>query len=410
MLLLSYLFQYDNIKVLNNILGIIYIDQDKGWSLLNRGTVVGKIKFSIEELLSGLNGVSIDELIEEKRNLEYTKKKYEALLNIQELSEQVYEKNGEIFITDVEKEYSERIAFLNLKLSDLKRSLKEINEIINKEKNFFAYIDAMNLSVKSGDIEIPVNRDTLVNAPETMELFKARRSIIVTDIEKINREKAKYELVLKERDLKKFQTSLYDSDDTDVIINKKLAELSFSDQDVVSNLLEKTKSDLKGINNRIKEAVKKDNKYISKIYNYVYEYAKRLEIEEKMVLKEDFIFTSDLKSLSGAVLQKMVFAFKIAFLKVIEDDIGTNLFFVMDSPKNKELDDYNTELIMNLIKDELNSNQVFIASIYEFDNENKIEIKTKAIDRRYWCLISKASKNYSCWLSSFVSLSLSISE
>lgn len=42
----------------------MYVDQDKGWTLLNRGTVIGKIKFSIEELLAGLNGIDIDDLIE----------------------------------------------------------------------------------------------------------------------------------------------------------------------------------------------------------------------------------------------------------------------------------------------------------------------------------------------------------
>ena len=53
----------------------MYIDQDKGWTLLNRGTVIGKIKFSIEELLAGLNGIDIDELIEKKSSLELNKKK-----------------------------------------------------------------------------------------------------------------------------------------------------------------------------------------------------------------------------------------------------------------------------------------------------------------------------------------------
>ena len=44
---LSYIFQYENIKVIKNLLGFLYIDQDRGWSLLNRGTVVGRIKFNI---------------------------------------------------------------------------------------------------------------------------------------------------------------------------------------------------------------------------------------------------------------------------------------------------------------------------------------------------------------------------
>ena len=67
----------------------MYVDQDKGWTLLNRGTVIGKKKFSIEELLAGLNGIDIDDLIEKKTTLELNRDKYLAMLNIQELSEQV---------------------------------------------------------------------------------------------------------------------------------------------------------------------------------------------------------------------------------------------------------------------------------------------------------------------------------
>ena len=107
-----------------------------------------------------------------------------------------------------------------------------------------------------------------------------------------------------------------------------------------------------------------------------------LKVEEKMVQKEDYIFTSDLKSMSGAVLQKMVFAFKVAFLKVIEDVIGVKLFMVIDSPKSKELDEDNTRLIMKLIETELSDNQIFIASIFDFDCELKIELKDRAIEIR----------------------------
>ena len=86
--------------------------------------------------------------------------------------------------------------------------------------------------------------------------------------------------------------------------------------------------------------------------------------------------------MSGAVLQKMVFAFKVAFLKVIEEAIGVKLFMVIDSPKSKELDEENTKLIMKLVETELAENQVFIASIYDFDCETKIELKERAIEKR----------------------------
>lgn len=67
-----------------------------------------------------LNGIDIDDLIEKKTTLELNRDKYLAMLNIQELSEQVYEQNGEIFISDIEKELNEKIAYCNIKLENEK--------------------------------------------------------------------------------------------------------------------------------------------------------------------------------------------------------------------------------------------------------------------------------------------------
>ena len=55
---------------------------------------------------------------------------------------------------------------------------------------------------------------------------------------------------------------------------------------------------------------------------------------------------------------------------------------VLDSPRGKELDNENIELIMNLVKTELEDNQVFIASIYDLECDNRIEIKNQAIEER----------------------------
>ena len=375
------LFGTENVDVLDNILGAIYVDQEKGWTLLNRGTVIGKIKFSIEELLAGLNGIDIDDLIEKKTTLELNRDKYLAMLNIQELSEQVYEQNGEIFISDIEKELNEKIAYCNIKLENEKNALKEINSVLLKEKQFFDYIDSMNLSVKQDDVIIPVNRTTLLNSTANYEYLRAHRSIIVTNIEKLKRERSSYDVKLSEYHAKNAQISMFSAESKDTLVNKQLANFNI-DQTVVEQLLDETKSDLKHVKAEIKRTIKNQNSYISKIYKYVLEYATQLNVDDKMVAKEDFIFTSDLKSLSGAVLQKMVFAFKVAFLKVIEESMDTKLFIVLDSPKGKELDDDNMKLIENLVSTELCDNQIFFASIYDLEHEKLIEIKNRAIEGR----------------------------
>lgn len=167
----------------------------------------------------------------------------------------------------------------------------------------------------------------------------------------------------------------------DIIINKQLATVSV-DQTVVEGLLEEVTNRLKEVNKLLKFKIKNNNPYIDDIYNYVLKYAKILKIDDKMTNKADYIFTDDLKSMSGAILQKMVFAFKVAFLKVIEKEMHTKLFMVLDSPKGKELDDDNSKLIDKIISDELEENQVLIASIYEFTSEKKITLENRAIEGR----------------------------
>ena len=81
----------------------------------------------------------------------------------------IYEQNGEIFISDIEKELNEKIAYCNIKLENEKNALKEINSVLLKEKQFFDYIDSMNLSVKQDDVIIPVNRTTLLNSTANYE-------------------------------------------------------------------------------------------------------------------------------------------------------------------------------------------------------------------------------------------------
>ena len=348
---------------------------------MQAGKVIGRIGFSIEELLAGLNNVDCDELLAEKSRLQSEKKKYTALLNIQELSDEVYEKNGEIFISDIEKELQNKISLCNLKIAHMKTSLLEIEEVLKEDKAFYSYIDTMKLEVQQDGVIIPVNRNTIRNAKSNLEFLKARRAILLTGIEKLNREKSSLQDKLQDYLGKNTPITALMGPSADIIINKQLATVSV-DQTVVEGLLEEVTNRLKEVNKLLKFKIKNNNPYIDDIYNYVLKYAKILKIDDKMTNKADYIFTDDLKSMSGAILQKMVFAFKVAFLKVIEKEMHTKLFMVLDSPKGKELDDDNSKLIDKIISDELEENQVLIASIYEFTSEKKITLENRAIEGR----------------------------
>jgi len=377
---LSFILEYENIKVLKNILGIIYVDQEKGWTLLNRGKVIGSVQFSIEELIAGLNNINCDDLLIEKSKIEKEIAKYKTAVSIADLKAQIQENLDEISVSEIEEVLNSKLMLASLKISDAKKAIKEIDAIIQKEERFFDYIDSMELEVSNGQTTIPVNRDTL-KYNYSVDLFKARKSILTTELYKYEKEysivKSQLEKYLLDHNI---ITSL-SGETQDTQINRQLVNFSV-DAKTVQPLLDAAQKRLKIVRNEIKTKLKHNNDYISKVYKYVYEFAKKLKIDDKMILKEDFIFTNDIKSMSGAILQKMVFCFKAAFLKVLEESIGTNLFIVLDSPRGKELDDENTSELFKVISEDLKNTQIFIASIYEFKCDNKIELMERAIEDR----------------------------
>ena len=57
------IFGTNNEDIINNLLGAIYADQEKGWTLLNRGKAIAGIHFNIDELIRGLSGRQCSDIL-----------------------------------------------------------------------------------------------------------------------------------------------------------------------------------------------------------------------------------------------------------------------------------------------------------------------------------------------------------
>ena len=71
----STLFDIQNNELLENFLGVHYFDQEKGWTLLNRGVIIGKNRFGIESYFRGLKNDESQESYELAEQLKATQKK-----------------------------------------------------------------------------------------------------------------------------------------------------------------------------------------------------------------------------------------------------------------------------------------------------------------------------------------------
>ena len=91
---------------------------------------------------------------------------------------------------------------------------------------------------------------------------------------------------------------------------------------------------------------------------------------------ESYLFTSNLKELSGAILHKSVFALRLACLTEIQKQLSIKLPILLDSPRGKEIDIDNIKKMIEILNRDFSDNQIIIASIYEYDlaDTNKIEI------------------------------------
>lgn len=139
------------------------------------------------------------------------------------------------------------------------------------------------------------------------------------------------------------------------------------------------KKERKELQKRIRSITKHDNSVIIELLNCISTYAKELDVSDTYVIQsEDDIFTKDLQSLSGAILHKIVFSFKLAYIKAIRERAGIMLPIVLDSPSGKEVEHETVESMLRIIQRDFTDHQLFVASIFEYDlqgDKKRIEFK-----------------------------------
>ncbi|GKS36004.1 hypothetical protein SASK131_07860 [Staphylococcus argenteus] len=369
--LLQVIFNSENKNVLENILGSIYLDQEKGWTLLNKGFVIGRIYFNLYELVGGLAERNIEELQKELNVLKQEKSKYIAMRSIYFYQTSVIEEKSNLEMDYIDKIEND-ILLLELEKKQLMKDLNEIERAIEDNESFLKFIEKMKIAVEiEGKSEL-VTKDNIVGFEESQLYIYTKKKLIEIKIKKIKSKISKMRNNLsKEYSLLNLETELQKFDSRIMNIN-----LDF-------NLIEKLIKEIETKEKYKREVLRKkiivNNNIISELYESIADYAKRLGIEQYLDLKSDFIFTNNLKRYSGAVLHKLVFAFKLSYIKSIQKYLGISLPILLDSPSGREVDKQNIEEIFKILKEDFNENQIILASIfdnYKLDEINVIEIKS----------------------------------
>lgn len=374
------IFGTSNKDLLNNILGAIYADQEKGWTLLNRGTAIGSIRFNIEELIRGLSGCDCSDLIKEEAQLSRELSKYRQMSSIAKYRENVIAESGDLIADDYESETESIIAQLLMRQKALQIELKRVERNIADNKRVKTYIGEMKLMVIAPDGEtiIPVTEKNIVGLSDTLDFLITKRKMIAGELQQVMH---KLSSLQKESDTESEQLSFLQSESMIDIFDKKIASVPMNVVAIEREIkrLEKT---LKAIRQEISAKTKSDSGIIKSLYDNMVRFATTLDVGNSESIASSYLFTSNLKELSGAVLHKTVFAFRLAYIIEIQNKLGIKLPLILDSPSGKEVDPDNVQLMMNILKTEFSDNQIIIASIfkYNFDTVKIIEIKNRLIE------------------------------
>jgi hypothetical protein len=365
------IFRTNNIEVLDNLLGAFYMDQEKGWTLLNRGVAIGKIRFSIEALVRGLSNRTDNKLLEELKIKKREVEKYKYMFDMSKYQNQIKKLGENIAYDTPAEEVDIQIKTLLNEREPIKNELERIKSVITDNKSLIDYISKYKIVVRNDDgVEIPVNANTIKYYRENENYLIAKRKIYEKKITDIDRKISNLQkLQENENILIKLQT-------TTQLFDAKVLGIPL-DQIALEKTIGRINKEIKDLETTLTNKIKVKNPIVTELFEYIRAYALKLNIDDKYVRPyEDYVFTDDLKSLSGAIFHKIVFCFKMSYIKIILKYTGIKLPIILDSPSGREIDEINIKEMIEMLKKEFVEHQVIIASIhtYNFKDVNIISL------------------------------------
>ena len=350
--------------------------------MLNRGVVIGSIHFNIEELIRGLSKIDCSELIKKEKRLEKEISKRKQMYDVAQYRASLEESAGALLTDTYEVENNNTLDMLLNEQKKIKSELRRIDSTLSDNKKFKKFIADMKLLIQAPDGTVfPVTEQNIIGLNDSIELLVSKRksisakySQIANMIEKLQQEQ--------EHDKENEQLTFFQSETSIEKFDKSISRLKLNPV-TVKRELDSLQKELKYIREEISRTTKLNNSMSSVISEIIIKYATELGIGDKDSIPVSYLFTSNLKELSGAVLHKTAFAFRLAYIVAIEKIINVKLPIILDSPSGKEVDPENIKLMMNILKRDFSDHQIIIASIYSYDFSelNTITIDDHLIDQ-----------------------------
>ena len=225
--------------------------------------------------------------------------------------------------------------------------MRRLDKAIRDNKQFSKFIAEMKLLIKGPDgTTIPVTAENIVGFDDSIEYLITKHKLISAELASVLSSITAHEA---QRQSEDEQLSFWESETMTQAFDRRIASLQINAV-AIEKEIKRLEKELRDVRQAITDSTKTNNDVVNNLYQNVLKYAVELGIGSDTTIAASYLFTSNLKELSGALLHKTVFAFRLAYIIEIERAINIKLPIILDSPSGKEVDQENIKLMMDILK------------------------------------------------------------
>lgn len=354
------------------LLGCFYIDQDKGWTLLNRGIVIGSYKFNIEEFFINLyDKIDVERNFFENKILSANVDRANNLLKILK-DNYIYDNNLEEnrkeildVIRNLENEKNSLEQICHLK----RKEIRNLKSLLSQNEEFVKRIENMNIIIEYKGENIIVDRKNLKNYSFNNNLLIMRKNEIEFEVKSLEKKIKNLKIEIKQIRKDNQQS------DSNEYLKKTFNLVKTSGLSIEELELLKTSTQLQ-IDKNSEIITREISSAVDEFWEILEPILKDLNLG-KNYIKKDIIQLNKLIGISGSQMHQLSLAFKVAFNILITKKLNIKLPFIVDSPKASETSDKISNLMLSVINKYLEDNQIIISSAFddfELEFDNIIEI------------------------------------
>lgn len=383
----SFIFDIKNKRLIQNILGVFYIDQEHGLMNWNKGTVIGDNVFKIRDFLVGVSNI---DLSKEYGTLGELKKEREKYMAFSQFKQKTSDHRREYNIKKTEKDellkLENKKSYLKYNAADISRKIIEFENMLKDNKSISDFVHNMKILIKRNKDETPfiLKQSDILNLEESNDWLEANILELKEKVLELKEEIAAIDFKISKK------KTLFDDFVSSTIdeVAKKTNEIQITDGQI-SSVIDSIKVKIDAIEIKIEETIKSESaKNIKFIVNKVDKYVKLLLPTDRISYDsiEQLLFLKRNDKYSGRILSHLSYAFHLAYISLIRECFGTKLPIIIDSPTGKEMTIENFEKVLRIIDEEFEEHNLIIASIYKYDSPSlkKIQLIDKLFAKNYY--------------------------